>query len=84
MDAEAFKVASTPFVYVDAVCHSGLLAALEVMEDELPALIHIDGKTSKYARMVGRLEPKSINAFFGKIKAKRIMYRGYEQLRVGD
>ena len=50
------------------------------MEDELPALVYINSKFEKYSRLVGRLEARSINSLFVKIKSNKAMYRGYDQL----
>jgi hypothetical protein len=66
--------------YLDGACHPEFTAVFEIQEDELPALIHIDAKFEKYARMIGRLESSYISAFFSKIKGKRATYRGYDKL----
>ena len=50
----------------------------------MPALVYINSKFEKYARMVGRLEPRSINSFFAKVKANRSPYRGYDKLKMED
>ena len=50
------------------------------MEDELPALVYINSKFEKYSRLVGRLEARSINSLFAKVKSNKAMYRGYDQL----
>ena len=84
LDEEAFKMSDHNFGYIDAVCHSEILATLEIMEDELPALVYINSKFEKYARMVGRLEPRSINSFFAKVKANRSPYRNFEKLKIDD
>ena len=50
------------------------------MEDELPALVYINSKFEKYARLVGRLESSSINNMFGRVRSGKAMYRGYDKL----
>ena len=84
LDSEAYKVAASNFGYTDAVCHSEILASLEIMEDELPALVYFNPKLGKYARMVGRLEARSINTFFAKVKANKANYRGYDKIDFSD
>ena len=50
------------------------------MEDELPALVYVNSKFEKYTRLVGRLESRSINTLFGKVRSNKAMYRGYDKI----
>lgn len=63
--------------YVDAKCHSELLAKLEIYAEELPVLIYLNHKFEKYSRLIGRIEESSINIFKAKVKTNKGIWRAY-------
>ena len=66
--------------FIDATCHSEVLAKLEIQAEELPALVYLNAKFQKYSRLVGRIEDKSIESFKTKIKGNKGIWRNYDKI----
>ena len=84
LQKEASKLRSQNLVSIDGVCHSELLSTFDISTDELPTLLFVDTKFEKFARMVGRVEAKSVSNFLAKVHNKKVSFRGYDTLLFED
>ncbi|EAS02957.1 hypothetical protein TTHERM_00494090 (macronuclear) [Tetrahymena thermophila SB210] len=59
------KIGDRPvtFGWIDAVCHSEILAALEIYEDNLPNYILYNGSQKHFSALIGRFDVENLENF---------------------
>jgi len=43
-------------------------------------LIYLNSKFEKYTRLIGRIDAKSIEVFYAKVKSNKVSWRAYDRI----
>lgn len=49
------RVADANIAWMDAVCHSEVLGALDIQQEDLPVMVYLKAKATRYSRLIGRV-----------------------------